>query len=76
MQLSSFIGREKELAAVGELMQEHRLVTLLGPGGMGKTRLALQAAADQIDAFTDGAWFVDLSAVADAERSPQRLAPR
>ena len=68
VQLSSFIGREKELAAVGELMQEHRLVTLLGPGGMGKTRLALQAAADQIDAFPDGAWFVDLSAVADAER--------
>ena len=68
VQLSSFIGREEELADVGELVQEHRLVTLLGPGGMGKTRLALQAAADQIDAFPDGAWFVDLSAVADAER--------
>ena len=68
VQLSSFIGREQELAAVGELIREQRLVTLLGPGGMGKTRLALQTAADQIDAFPDGAWFVDLSAVADSER--------
>jgi predicted ATPase/class 3 adenylate cyclase len=73
VQLSSFIGRERELASVGELIRGHRLVTLLGPGGMGKTRLALQAAADQIDAFPDGAWFVDLSAVADAERIPAEI---
>jgi predicted ATPase/class 3 adenylate cyclase len=65
IQLSSFVGRDDELTAVGALVREHRLVTLLGPGGIGKTRLALQVAADQIDAFPDGAWFVDLAAITD-----------
>ncbi len=76
VQLSSFIGRAKDWRPSASSSSEHRLVTLLGPGGMGKTRLALQAAADQIDDFPDGAWFVDLSAVATRNGSQQRLAPR
>ena len=74
VQLSSFVGRDEELAKVGDLVKEHRLVTLLGPGGIGKTRLALQAAADQIDAFPDGAWVVDLAPIRDPERIPESIA--
>jgi len=74
VQLSSFVGREDELAKVGDLVKTHRLVTLLGPGGIGKTRLALQAAADQIDAFPDGAWVVDLAPITDPERIPESIA--
>ena len=74
IQLSSFVGREGELAAIGALIRDHRLVTLLGPGGIGKTRLALQAAADQIDQFPDGAWFVDLSTLREADRVPDAIA--
>ena len=65
MQISSFVGRESELASVKRLIDGHRLVTLLGPGGIGKTRLALQAAADQIEHFADGVWFVDLAPIRD-----------
>jgi predicted ATPase/class 3 adenylate cyclase len=62
---SEFLGREAQLAAVRDLLDAEglRLVTLTGPGGIGKTRLALQAAADQIDRFEDGVYFVDLSFV-------------
>jgi predicted ATPase/class 3 adenylate cyclase len=64
-QASEFLGREAQLAAVRDLLEATgvRLVTLTGPGGIGKTRLALQAAADQIDRFEDGVYFVDLSQV-------------
>jgi predicted ATPase/class 3 adenylate cyclase len=64
-QASEFLGREKQLAAIRDLLEATgvRLVTLTGPGGIGKTRLALQAAADQIDLFEDGVYFVDLSSV-------------
>jgi predicted ATPase/class 3 adenylate cyclase len=70
VQLTSFIGREKALQTVIDLLTgasptRTRLLTLLGPGGQGKTRLALQASADLIDEFHDGAWFVDLSALSD-----------
>jgi len=54
VQLTSFVGREHEVKAVGELLVEHRLVTLTGVGGVGKTRLAVQAAADALDRFRDG----------------------
>jgi predicted ATPase/class 3 adenylate cyclase len=65
-QSTSLIGRHDEVAHVRELLTGGtRLVTLTGPGGTGKTRLALQAAADLIDAFADGAWFVGLSPLAD-----------
>jgi hypothetical protein len=62
-QTSEFLGRELQLAAIRSLLEAAgvRLVTLTGPGGIGKTRLALQTAADQIDRFEDGVYFVDLS---------------
>ena len=65
LQLTSFVGRERELAAVAALLAEHRLVTLTGAGGVGKTRLALQAAADALEAHPDGVWLAELAALAD-----------
>ncbi|HTE65420.1 MAG TPA: adenylate/guanylate cyclase domain-containing protein, partial [Candidatus Binatia bacterium] len=67
-QLTRFIGREQELVRVKELLAEHRLVTLTGPGGTGKTRLALEAAGELLGDFSDGAFFVDLAPVRDAAR--------
>ena len=66
-QPTSFVGRERELAEVVELVRSSRLVTLTGPGGSGKTRLALQAAADLAGEFDDGAWFVPLAPVDDVD---------
>jgi class 3 adenylate cyclase len=65
---SAFVGRTAELKEIGERLEDEsvRLLTLTGPGGIGKTRLALRAAADQIDRFEDGAVFVDLSAARDS----------
>src|SRR5579859_2424555 len=65
-QLTSFIGREQELSDLVHLLGAARLITLTGPGGSGKTRLALQVAAQMLDAFPDGVWFVDLFGVLDA----------
>jgi len=64
-QLASFIGRERELAKITTLLAEARLVTLTGPGGTGKTRLALQSAAETVDRFPDGVYYVDLASVLD-----------
>src|SRR5712691_3572037 len=61
-QLTSFVGREQEIAQLGELATAHRLVTLTGAGGAGKTRLALQVAGELLDAFPDGVWLVELAA--------------
>ena len=63
--LTSFVGREREIAEVKRLLVQSRLLTLTGPGGTGKTRLALQAAADLLSEFGDGAFFADLSPVTD-----------
>src|SRR5215831_6945166 len=60
-QVSSFIGRESELAEVRALVGGSRLVTLTGPGGAGKTRLGLQLAAGLADGGGDGVWFADLA---------------
>jgi predicted ATPase/class 3 adenylate cyclase len=66
-QTSEFLGREAQLSVIRDLLDTAgvRLLTLTGPGGIGKTRLALQAAADEIDRFEDGVYFVDLSAARD-----------
>ena len=64
---TTFVGRRHDVAEVRRLLAESRLVTLTGVGGVGKTRLALRAAADTNRAFRDGAWFVDLGGVADPE---------
>lgn len=74
LQLTSFVGREVEINNVKELLKGTHLLTLTGPGGTGKTRLALQAAADLIDRFHDGAWFVDLSSLADPALVVQSIA--
>ena len=74
IQLSSFIGREREIAEVKRLLSTARLVTLTGAGGSGKTRLAIEVADDWLDGFNDGVWFVDLAPLSDPSLVPQRLA--
>ena len=64
-QLTSFVGREREIASLHQLILENHLVTLKGLGGVGKTRLANQAAAELLDAFEDGIWFIDLAPIND-----------
>jgi predicted ATPase/DNA-binding CsgD family transcriptional regulator len=64
--LTPFVGRVTERAALSAALREHRLVTAVGPGGVGKTRLALSVAADVGDRFADGVWYVDLVPVTDA----------
>jgi predicted ATPase len=64
-QLTSFIGREKEIAEVKRLLNENRLVTITGAGGTGKTRLSLQVAAVLLASFPDGAWLVGLAPLSD-----------
>lgn len=64
--LTPFVGRLAERAALSAALHEHRLVTAVGPGGVGKTRLALSVAADMSDRFADGVGYVDLVPVTDA----------
>src|SRR5262245_61629192 len=71
VQPTSFVGRERELAEVLALLDSRRIVTLTGPGGSGKTRLALQVAAESVEEYGDGVWFVSLAAV----RDPQVIEP-
>ena len=71
-QLTSFVGRERELAEAGALLEANRLVTLTGPGGTGKTRLSLQVAANAAERYPDGVFFVALETV----REPIQVAPR
>src|SRR6202521_2439547 len=73
-QLTSFVGREQEIAQLVELVTAHRLVTLTGAGGAGKTRLAIEVASRLIDAFPDGVWLVELAALSDPRLVPQAVA--
>jgi predicted ATPase/class 3 adenylate cyclase len=65
VQLTSFVGRDRELVEIASALADTRIVTLTGVGGVGKTRLAVQTAADVLPRFRDGAWFVDLAPVRD-----------
>jgi predicted ATPase/class 3 adenylate cyclase len=67
VQPTPFVGRERELSEVLALLEAHRIVTLTGPGGSGKTRLALQAAAESVEQYGDGVWFVSLAALRDPQ---------
>ncbi|MGH3898277.1 MAG: ATP-binding protein [Pseudonocardiaceae bacterium] len=69
-ELTSFVGRRAELAQISEPLQRARLLTLTGSGGCGKTRLALQAAADAMDRHPDGVWWVELARLEDATLLP------
>jgi predicted ATPase len=66
--MTSFVGREEELASVLSLLEESRLVTLIGLGGVGKTRLALKSADQLRDGYEDGVWLVELAPISDSER--------
>ena len=72
--LTSFIGRDREIREIGAQMASTRLLTLAGPGGLGKTRLALQAAAQFLDEFPGGVWFVDLAPLRDEALVPRAVA--
>ena len=72
--LSTFVGREQELAEIRELVGSARLVTLTGAGGSGKTRLALQAAAEQIGVARDGVWFADLAPLTEDDQVARAVA--
>ena len=71
---TSFIGRDAELVEVQAALREHRVVTLTGVGGVGKTRLAQEVAAHLADEFPDGVWFFELAAVADPAAVPDAVA--
>jgi predicted ATPase len=68
VQLTTFVGREEELQAISSALVDHRMVTVTGVGGVGKSRLALQAAADMIERFEGGCWLVELAPVVEGDR--------
>jgi non-specific serine/threonine protein kinase len=72
--ITSFIGREKEIEEIIRLVGEHRLVTLTGPGGVGKTRLAIQSSNRLLSKFNDGVWWVELAPLTDHMRVPHAVA--
>ena len=72
-QLTSFIGREKEIVEIKKLMDAHRIVTLIGSGGAGKTRLGLQVGANCLGQFSNGVWFAELASVTDPVLVSQTL---
>jgi predicted ATPase len=74
VQTTSLIGRDLDVAEIAELVREHRLVTLTGVGGVGKTRLALQVAAELVPDFPDGVWLVELAELSDPAAVPSAVA--
>jgi predicted ATPase/class 3 adenylate cyclase len=74
LQITTFIGRDDDLHALAALVRRSRLVTVVGTGGLGKTRISLQVAAELIDEFPDGVWLVELAALADPRLVAQAIA--
>lgn len=74
IQLTSFVGRAHELAEIKRLLMTTRLLTLTGAGGVGKTRLALQVAADLLESYDNGVWLIELASLADPTLIPQAVA--
>jgi predicted ATPase len=73
VQLTSFIGREDEIAEIKQKLKIHHLITLTGPGGTGKTRLSLRVAADLLDQFPHGVWLIELAPLTDPDLIPQTI---
>jgi class 3 adenylate cyclase len=73
-QLTHFIGRQGEVRELTALVRGSRLVTLTGGAGVGKTRLALQVAAEVLDLYRDGVWFVELAGISDSAQIPKQIA--
>src|SRR5215210_3137662 len=73
-EMTSFVGRRRELAETRRLLASSRLLTLTGPGGVGKTRLALRMATEVRRTFPDGVWFVELAALHDPQLLPHTIA--
>jgi len=74
VQSTALVGRERELGSVKQLVASHRLVTISGAGGVGKTRVALQIGADLIDHYERGVWFADLAPISDGGLVPSTIA--
>ena len=74
IQVTSFVGREKEIAEVKQLFSTAHLLTLTGSGGAGKTRLSLHVAAEVLDTFKNGAWFIELASLSDPALVPFTIA--
>lgn len=75
LQLTTFVGRDDEIERVKVLLDAHRLVTLVGTGGVGKSRLALQIGADVLEHYEDGVWFIELAPLSDGTLILNELAP-
>ncbi len=74
VQLTSFVGRDAEVREIAKVLREHRLVTITGAGGVGKTRLALHVAAELLTDSPDGAWFAELASVEDSDGMAEVIA--
>ena len=74
IQIASFVGREREIAEVQQLLGSVRLLSLTGPGGTGKTRLSLQVVAGLLNAYKHGVWFADLASTIDLDLVPSAIA--
>src|SRR3954469_423352 len=74
LSLTSLVGRDDDLSGVARVLDAHRLVTLTGPGGVGKTRLALEVGRRLMARYPDGVWLVDLSPLTDPALVPRAIA--
>lgn len=74
LQITSFVGRDLEILTISQSLAKQRLVTLVGAGGVGKTRLALQVGADLLDRYEDGVWLLELAPISDGALIPSALA--